>query len=355
MQMTSRPTDRDDILLIGGGDVRALLEGSETKIIQLIESAYTVYSEEQAALPQSTFLRFPDGHSNRIIALPAYLGGSFDVAGIKWVSSFPGNTEHGLDRASATLTLNNTRTGRPIAIMEASSINAHRTAASAAVAARYMCRAALPKRIALVGCGYIGFEVVNYVLATFSSVNEVVLIDKRPSRAAHLRLQLLKRHPEIDVRLDELQVISDSAIDFLVFATSASTPWLSDIRALGIESVVLHISLRDIAPSLLLGCDNIVDDVDHVCRERTSVHLAELECGNRDFVLGELSELILGKLELKRGTGRPGVFSPFGLGVLDMALGQWVVKRASETSVGQRYSGFFPKEWQPKELEVSHE
>jgi 2,3-diaminopropionate biosynthesis protein SbnB len=347
--MSDGTTDRDDILLIDGNTVRRLLEGSEAQVARLIESAYETYSGGDAELPHSTFLRFPNDRANRIIALPAYLGGSFDVAGLKWISSFPSNIEHGMDRASAPLTLNDTRTGRPRAILEASSINAHRTAASAAVAARYMCAKKAPKRIALVGCGYIGFETLNYLFATFSSVEEVRLIDKLPTRSSHLRNRLLRRYPEADIRIDEAEVLSDAATDVLVLATSAGSPWLSEAGALGRETVVLNISLRDIAPSLLLDCLNIVDDADHVCRERTSVHLAELESGSRDFISGQLSDLIAGSLELADGTGRPRVFSPFGLGVLDVALGKWVMERAAEASLGQRCRGFFPEQWQPDE------
>src|SRR6185369_2425828 len=104
-------------------------------------------------------LGFPEQQRNRIIALPAYLGGSFEVCGLKWVSSFPGNLDRGMDRASALVILNSPLSGRLEAILEASRINAKRTAASAALAARQLQAGKQTNRLGVIGCGPINFEV----------------------------------------------------------------------------------------------------------------------------------------------------------------------------------------------------
>lgn len=333
----------EHIALLDGATVRQLLEGSERDVMDVVRQAYTLYGQGDFSLPHSTFLRFKHRPSSRIIGLPAYLGGALDVAGMKWVASFPENIQRGLDRAAATLTLNDAATGRPLAFMEASSINAHRTAASAVLAAQLLCRPAAPARYALVGCGYIGFEVSNYLATAFPSLEQVALFDLQPARAAYLAQRLARRHPRLDIScVSEMAQLERSEI--VCFATSAGTPWLSDSGVFAPGSLVLHISLRDIAPRLLLECNNIVDDADHVCRENTSLHLTQMATGGREFIHGELPALLNGAA-LECDPQQPTVFSPFGLGILDIAVGKWLLQRAASRGAGQLIHNFFPTQW----------
>ena len=85
---------------------------------------------------------------------------------------------------------------------------------------------------------------------------------------------------------------------------------------------MLHVSLRDLAPEIVLASTNIVDDIEHCLKANTSPHLAQQLTGHRDFLSGTLDDVMAGRVILP--ADRPLVFSPFGLGVLDLAVGKYV-------------------------------
>src|SRR5206468_1356745 len=100
-----------------------------------------------------------------------------------------------------------------------------------------------------------------------------------------------------------------------------------------------HISLRDLAPEILLRSNNVVDDVEHVMKANTSPHLAEQRTGDRSFVTGTLADIIVGRRTVD--SSRPIIFSPFGMGILDLAVGKWVYEQAVAAGRDQRLSDFF--------------
>jgi len=79
----------EDIFLLKNHEVQSLLAGREREIVRATADAYKLHARRMSSLPHSLFLRFPDDPRNRIIALPAHLGGDFNVAGAKWIASFP--------------------------------------------------------------------------------------------------------------------------------------------------------------------------------------------------------------------------------------------------------------------------
>jgi N-[(2S)-2-amino-2-carboxyethyl]-L-glutamate dehydrogenase len=333
----------DDILILKGSEVNSLLAGQELKLIDTVRMAYEAHGRGESSLPHSTFLRFPDNPRDRIIALPAYLGGERGLAGIKWVASFPGNLELGMDRASALIVLNSAQTGRPEAILEGSLISAKRTAASAALAAQWLHGDKKINRIGLVGCGPINFEIARFLLAGFPEIKRLALYDLDLARAEQFKRKCQETFGALEVEITRDVKAALAYSSLISLATTASTPHIEDFSVVSPGSTILHVSLRDLSPQIILSCDNVVDDQDHVCRERTSVHLAEQLTGNREFLRCAIADVLVGKAASRRDAESIVVFSPFGLGVLDLAVADFVRKLGLAQGKGTMIGSFLPE------------
>jgi len=223
------------------------------------------------------------------------------------------------------LILNDHDTGYPFACLESSIISATRTAASAALAADWLTRGrhqgSRPARVGFFGTGLIARYIHTFLAGTGWSFDEIGVHDLSAEHAAGFRGYLEKAGPgRITVYEDAEQLIRSS--DLVVFATIAGEPHVSDVSWFEHNPVVLHVSLRDLAPEILLASTNLVDDVEHCLKANTSPHLAEQLTGSRDFLAGTLADVMAGRVTVP--AGRPVVFSPFGLGVLDLAVGKYV-------------------------------
>ncbi|MGC4814780.1 2,3-diaminopropionate biosynthesis protein SbnB [Micromonospora sp. DT228] len=326
--------------VITGAQVQRVLRGREQQLVDLVGHVYGLHSRGGTVNPPSYFLRFPDRPAARIIALPASVGGEVGTDGIKWISSVPANIDRGLPRASAVLVLNDPATGFPYACLEASVISAARTAASAALALQRLTRdRKRPQRLGFVGGGLIARYVHSYLAGSGWEWDSVGIYDLSSEYAHRFRESVRKTVQGEDVRVYDSPEDLVRASDAVVFATVAGTPHVTDPAWFDHHPVVLHLSLRDLSPEVILSAVNVVDDVEHCLKAETSVHLTEQRLGHRDFLAGTLASVMAGDVELPRN--RTVVFSPFGLGVLDIAVGRWVHDQLAEDGDLTVVDGFF--------------
>ncbi|MGW2746200.1 2,3-diaminopropionate biosynthesis protein SbnB [Streptomyces sp. NPDC001450] len=314
--------------VISGTQVQQALTGREKQIVELVEAAYRLHGAGDSVNPPSYFLRFPDRPTARIIALPASIGGPVHVDGVKWISSFPDNVSAGLPRASAVLILNDPETGYPFACLESSIISATRTAASAALAADWLSRdRPRPTRIGFFGTGLIARYIHSFLTGTDWTFDTIGVHDLSAESTAGFcgYLRQTGTSAEIVVHDNAEDLIRSS--DLVVFATIAGEPHVTSPAWFEHNPLVLHISLRDLSPEVLLASANFVDDVEHCLKADTSPHLVEQRTGNRDFLNGTLNDVMLGRAAPPHD--RPVIFSPFGLGVLDLAVGKYVYDEAA--------------------------
>ena len=326
--------------VIPGAQVQQALQGHEKQVMEVVEATYRLHGAGDSVNPPSYFLRFPDRPSSRIIALPASIGGQSRVDGIKWISSFPDNVAAGIPRASAVLILNDHDTGYPFAVLESSIISATRTAASAALAADRLSQGRpRPTRVGFFGVGLIARYIHTFLAGTGWTFDETHVFDLAADSAAGFRGYLDQTGMPGRVTVHDSAEALIRSSDLVVFATIAGEPHVHDVSWFDHNPLVLHVSLRDLAPEILLASTNIVDDVEHCLKADTSPHLVEQRTGNRDFLAGTLDDVMAGRVTVP--ADRPVVFSPFGLGVLDLAVGKYVYDEVARLGELNVVDGFF--------------
>jgi N-[(2S)-2-amino-2-carboxyethyl]-L-glutamate dehydrogenase len=333
-----------DLQILPAEDVIAALAGQERDIIEVVKHSYLALAAGDGALPHSCFLRFSESSPDRIIALPAYLKKPREIAGIKWVSSVPSNPQRGMDRASALIVINDRNSGRATAVLEGSIISAKRTAASAALAASVLGTRTGIETLGLIGLGVINLEVLRFLRVILPSLKHVCAYDLLPARVSAFTRKCAREFAGVTVEpaSGAEGVISSCAL--VSIATTATRPHIESLAGAPRDAVVLHLSLRDFGVDAILASDNVVDDIEHVCRAQTSVHLAAERVGHKRF-MRELAPLLSAGASERPERSGPIIFSPFGLGVLDLAVASLVLSPTGAAK-GTVVRSFHAHSWQ---------
>jgi ornithine cyclodeaminase len=312
--------------------INTIIKTYPEKIVHAVKQAYIAHSMKETINPPSYFLKYPENPNNRIIALPAHIGGEYNVSGIKWISSRPENTKADLPRASAVLILNDYETGFPFACLESGLISATRTALSCVIAANNIRKKNEGTSIGVVGAGYISENILSWFHFFGWEFDSVLVFDKDRNNAKKLREKHGGYKLNVVNSLDEIK-----SCGIILFATTATSPYYDFPLKNG--QLLLNISLRDISSGLIKEAVNIVDDIEHILQANTSVDLAYKEEGHSDFIYGTIGEIITGQKKLN--DDRAVIFSPMGLGVLDIAVGCEVYKIAQSDNKLISVDNFF--------------
>jgi 2,3-diaminopropionate biosynthesis protein SbnB len=324
--------------VIGAPAVTRVLDSAADLVVALITRAYVMHGRGETVNPMSTFLRPPDPPGSRIIALPAAMQGDVPALGLKWISSVPGNLASGLPRASAVLILNDPNTGFPVACLEGSGISATRTAASAVLTAVHLSEDYPRHRVGFVGTGLVATYVQRYLTAQYWPQRSTRVHDLDTARAQRFADRLGRAgHEDVLVCASAADVVQRS--DLVVFATTAVTPYLLDPAVFAHHPLVLHLSLRDLGTAVIRSSVNVVDDREHCLRERTSVHLAAMESGDSSFLTATIPDVLAGRY--RPAPQETVVVSPFGLGVLDIVLADFVFREAVASGLVNVEPDFF--------------
>ncbi|MBN2981404.1 MULTISPECIES: 2,3-diaminopropionate biosynthesis protein SbnB [Cohnella] len=290
---------------------------------------------EAIAQPLKPYLRFGDP-ANRIIAMPAYVGGGIEACGIKWIASFPGNRKLGLPRAHNAIILNDPDTGEPIAFFRSGLLNALRTAAVSGA----MLRGWLKRRpdrsltAGIVGWGPIGRAHLEMLRALLGDRLAWTLLFDANGIAPETVPDDLRNSVVIAGSWREAYRHAD------IFATCTTAPerYIDEPPPPG--ALLLNVSLRDYMPhSVRSLAAVVVDDWREVCRENT-----DIERLHQAFGLGERDTVTLKQVLHEDALGRfaadePVFFNPMGMAAFDIGIARRYYELALRNYAGRLLDG----------------
>lgn len=162
-----------DMVKAGVKDMKQCVEVMERLLVTLNKGDYVMGGKNHNS--HGCMIMFPDdpqfpgmpknADERRFMAMPAYLGGEYQMAGMKWYGSNVENKKQGLPRSILMMMLNDKDTGAPLALMSANLVSSYRTGGIPGVGAKYLARKDA-KTVAIVGPGVMG----KTSLAAFVSV-----------------------------------------------------------------------------------------------------------------------------------------------------------------------------------------
>ena len=117
-----------------------------------------------------------DGPDRRFMAMPAYLGGRFHTAGVKWYGSNIENPKRGLPRSVLMITLNDPDTCEPFCIMSGNLVSAARTGSVPGVAVRHLANADA-EVCTCIGAGPISRSCFQGIYAAAKGLKKLVVYD----------------------------------------------------------------------------------------------------------------------------------------------------------------------------------
>ena len=158
----------------------------------------------------------------RFMAMPAYLGGSFRTAGMKWYGSNIENRDKGLPRSILTFILNDVDTGAPLAIMSANLLSAYRTGAVPGVGARHLARKD-SRVVGIVGPGVMARTSLAAFMVTCPLIDTVKIKGRGQDNLDAFTAWAAETYPQVTVRTVETdeEVVRDS--DIVTFCASVAT------------------------------------------------------------------------------------------------------------------------------------
>lgn len=315
--------NEDDIKNIG-------IEWNE--IFNQIEQTVKCLGNNDYAQPIKPYLRYRD-MKNRIIAMPAFVGGQFNISGIKWIASFPDNISKEIPRAHSVVILNNADTGEPVCIINTALLSVIRTAGVSGLILKHFNKFRPLKNfnLGIIGWGPIGQQHFKMCTEAFGKeISNIFLYDIRK-----IDKNLIDFQEKDKLRIaDSWQEVYENA-DVFITCTVSKEQYIDKKPKEG--ALLLNVSLRDFKTEIYEYVKDsiIVDDWDEVCREKTDVELFYKENGLKKEDTKSIIDVVCNECLSDYKDNQPIMFNPMGMAVFDIAVGSYYYNYAIKQNAGK--------------------
>jgi len=321
------------MLAISDSEVRLLLTMPEC--IELMVDALEALAEGAAAVPLRSLMWLPD-RSGLLGMMPGHHAAA-GIMGIKVVSVMPGNHGTEYDAHQGVVLVFETEHGRPVAIVDATSITAIRTAAVSGVATRLLAREDAGD-LALLGSGTQAATHLEAMLAV-RPIGRVRVWSRTGERARAFAARETARHGiTIEVAADARAAVEGA--DLICTTTASREPvlegdWIAEgahINAVG-SSVR---TARELDATAVARSRLFVDRRESALNEAGDFLLARAEGAvTDDHIAGELGEILTGRVPGRTSPAEITLFESLGLSIEDVASAMFVYERARAVGAGR--------------------
>lgn len=337
-------TSAERILYLDNTAVLELLELLD--VLEVVRDALLLHAGGATQLPNEAVMYWNpevDG-SARSLALLGALHGGTTRAGLKVINANPDNPRVGLPRASGVLLLFHPVTARVRCIMQAEHVSSRRTAAVSALAIASFAPQATS--LALIGAGPLARAHIKPCAQVLRGLEEVRLFDLDDARATSLAAEARDLMPggvTVRVTANAREAVDGAGV--VVPVTTTREPYLPH-GWLAPNALVVNVGLDDCAEDVVEKCGLlVVDDWGLVSNDRR--RLLGMMAG-QGRVIGPREQREPVPPGVRRVDGELGHFlreppaqrsgtilvNPFGMGIVDVALGEGVAAEAQRTGRG---------------------
>jgi ornithine cyclodeaminase len=322
-----------DTLVVNQAEVPRLLPMKEC--IEVMARAFASLARGEATMPQRQIVWLPD-RSGALGVMPAQASG-LGVLGLKAVTFFPRNEGSELDSHQGAVLLFEAGRGRLLAVVDATSVTAVRTAAVTALATRLLAREDAGD-LALIGSGVQARTHLEALLLV-RRIRRVRVASKTPDRARAFGERESKRHGIAVTACATVREAVEGA-DIVCALTSSREPvvlgeWLAPgahVNAVG-SSVA---SARELDAAAVSRSRLFVDRREAALAEAGDFLIAKKERAVTDeHIVGELGEVVVGAAPGRRSPSEITLFKSVGLAIEDVAAAHHIYAKARGSGIGR--------------------